>query len=79
MPQVSGIKMSHFLMPLANYSFTQRFAKPNKIISKNEISRYTIYFFSLCNLFRTSTTSLLRSSSCSGVYALHLAWSDLFH
>ena len=36
MPQVSGIKLRHFLMPLADYSFKQRIATPNKIIGKNK-------------------------------------------
>ena len=37
MPQVSGIKLRHFLMLLADYSLIQRTAKPNRIIGKHEI------------------------------------------
>ena len=36
MPQVSGIKLRYFLLPLVDYSF-KRIAKPNKIIGKHKI------------------------------------------
>ena len=84
MPQVSDIKPRHFLMPLADYFFKQRIAKPIKIIGKHKIRqvatqsiflRYAIFFVHL--LPSSALLLLVTCMPCALLGAIHFDKKNL--